>query len=63
MICTDFNVNSRLSDNDIYEHKWIKYIGGILHSVGRSDVLEIKDFTNVNIAALKNSVIRTLRDQ
>ena len=26
-------------------------------------MLEIRDFTNVNIAALKNSVIRTLKDQ
>ena len=51
------------TDDGIYEHKWIKYIREILHSVGRSDVLEIRDFTNVNIAALKNSVIRTLKDQ
>ena len=51
------------TDDGIYEHKWIKYIREILHSVGRSDVLEIRDFKNVNIAALKNSVIRTLKDQ
>ena len=49
--------------NGIYEHKLIKYIREIFNSVGRSDILTINDFSNVNITAMKNSVIRTLKDQ
>ena len=51
------------TDNGKYEHKWIKYIREILHSVGRSDILAVRDFSNVNVSAMKNSVIRTLKDQ
>ena len=42
---------------------WIKYIKEIFHSVGRSVIITINDFSNVNVSAMENSVIRTLKDQ